>query len=246
MFFILSLILFCWQLWGTFHINLPIDSNRFSDFGGFVAGIFGFINFILLIYVYKENKDQSFNTSFFNALQVHDSIVTQLHSNKESIIALNTDYKKGFGDSLCKNLSDGDLQNECNSYQNMDEATDYFEALYRILHVRYKYMNEETEKFFKDYNWRIGHYLRSFIALLELIQESNSNAANRMFNARIFRSRCSIDELRIVFYFIISRNEATGIRLAKLFDTLGFYSAIEDPFIKDFQDRQFYNTLITK
>jgi Putative phage abortive infection protein len=244
-FFTVTVVLFCWKLGKRFDTNFPIDSSRFSEFGGFIGGIFGFINFILLIYVFKDSRDQSFNTFFFNALQVHDSVVAQLQTNRDSILALNVDYKKSFGDSLCKNLTDGDLRNECNSYQTMDDGTDYFETLYAILHVRYKYKNESLEMFFKDYHWRIGHYLRSFVALLELIDESKFADTNRMFSARMFQARCSSDEIRLVTYYIMSRNEPERIKLAKLFFKLGFYSAIEDPFIKDFNDRKYFESLVT-
>jgi hypothetical protein len=72
--FVIFCLLFLWQLWGNLSTDKPIDSGKFSDFGSFIAGIFGFVNFILLLYVFKESKEQSYDTFFFNHLQIHDSL----------------------------------------------------------------------------------------------------------------------------------------------------------------------------
>lgn len=238
--FVISCILFLWQLWGNLSANKPIDSGIFSDFGSFISGIFGFINFILLLYVFKESKEQSYDTFFFNHLQIHDSVTRDLKSKIGDILILNNDAKELFNNSLCENLTANDLKNQCISYRNMPDSTDYFETLYRILHIRYKYRNDTLKMFFDAYSWRIGHFLRSFISVVELIDEAIVDSKKKNSYIRVLQSRSSSDEVRLLFYYIISTGNK---QIALLFNSFDFFSIITDPLIKP-DDRTLYTTLL--
>lgn len=239
---IISVILFSWNLWEKFDSDLTIDSGRFSDFGSFIGGIFGTLSFILLIITLKEAREQSFDTSFFNHLQLHDTIVQQLKSSEREISTLNSEYKALFKNNLCGTITDKILQTECNSFSSLSHDG-YFEALYAILHVRYKYRNENPWTFFKDNNWRIGHFLNSFTSVVELISKGNLTDKKRDFYVRLINARATSDEVRLVFYFVTFNDNLTEkVRLIKLFKSLNFFNSLRDSLIKP-EDLQLFKNL---
>ncbi len=230
--FAISVILFCWTLWGKFDSHLAINSGRFSDFGSFIGGIFGTLSFILLIITLKETKEQSFDTSFFNHLQLHDTIVQQLKSSEKEISTLNIEYTNLFSNNLCSTINDTTLQPECNTYSSFSHDG-YFEAMYAMLHVRYKYLQESPWTFFKDNNWRIGHFLNSFTSVVELISEGNFTDKKRGFYVRLVNARATSDEVRLLFYFVtFNGNPNEKIRLINLFKSLKFFDNLRDGLIK--------------
>ena len=239
-FFLLSCILFSWQLMGGLTPKRAIYSGRFADFGDFIAGIFGAINFILLLYAFQETKKQSYDTFFFNSLQIHDSIVKDLKSNKGDLSTLNNEGKAHFDNYLCENLGDDGLKTECINYRNMPASSDYFETLYQILHIRYKYKNEPLQHFFNDYNWRIGHYLRSLLSLVELIDETITDNAKKRAYIRVLQSRSSNDEIRLLFYFILSSGNS---KIAGLFRSCNFFGVVANTFILS-GDQGLFNNLV--
>ena len=136
-FFGISVLLFSWQFW---HINLklPIDADRFSKFGSFVGGTFGIFSFILLILTLRNSQKQFTDNTFFNLLQVHDSIVRELKSREIEIRELFEESKKLFENHLCESLSTPELRSECKHYESMGVASEYFNMLYRILHLTFR------------------------------------------------------------------------------------------------------------
>jgi hypothetical protein len=227
--------------------STPIDALRFAHFGEFVAGIAGFVNFLLLIYVYSESKAQSFQSSFFNHLNVLTSIVKELVSKEGDIKALNVYSRNLFSSFSCEDLSE-ELQVECEDYRLMKPANGYFEILYRILHIRYKYIEEPPGYFFRDENWRIGHYFKTFVSVVETIRENHGLDTDRIeFYVRVLKSRSTSDELRLILYYIISRSEEEQIRLAKLFNfgIFDFFDDMEDGLIKP-GDMDLYKEILIK
>jgi hypothetical protein len=156
---IVTVVMYCWPHLGqVIDLDSTIDINRFSSFGSFIGGLFGTLSFILLIFTLRESKNQSFENSLINFIQLHDSLVQQLNSNEKIMSALEVDYKKLFEANLCDKLADQVLKEECNKYKSFTHDT-YFECLYRILHVRYKYMSQQPSQFFTDYNSKVGHFI---------------------------------------------------------------------------------------
>ena len=230
--FALTAIMFCYQITNIFDSNSPIDSNRFSHFGSFISGFFGFINFILLVFSLRESKLQTFESAFFSQLQIHDGIAKDLKSNHLILSSINdSDYFKLFKDYMCENIRDEELRKECVSYRELPSANDTFEALYRKLHIRYKYKNDSLGDIFKDEKWRIGHFLRSFISLVEFIQTNNvADIKRKKMYANILQSRSSSDEIRIIFYYLISSpNE--NMRTLELFKSLDFFKGHLDSLV---------------
>ena len=232
--FLFSIIMFCWTLWGQLSTDLAIDSNRFSDFGSFVGGIFGTLSFILLIFIFRETREQSFDNSFFNHLNLHDSVVRELKGKEGEIKRLNQESRNLFNNYFCDTIQDAALKSECKTYEAFPDANDYFEILYRTLHIKYKYKDELPEQFFVDNNWRIGHFLTSFVSVTELISEGKLDSNKRRFYSRAIKSRSTSDELRSVFYFVtFNGNENEKIRLSRLLKSLNFFDDLRDPLIKE-------------
>lgn len=228
---VISVVLFGWSLWGQLNSSKPIDADRFADFGSFIGGIFGSISFILLVITLKETKDQSFDTTFFNHLQLHDSVVRELKGDRQQIATLNEEYQDLFKGGFCDTLSD-ELREECRHYSTLPQDG-FFEVLYAILHVHYKYGGQNLGRFFQKYQWRVGHFLDSFVSVVEMISESQLNERRRHFYGRILRSRSTSDELRLAFYFITSYPDPTERdRLVKLFRSVNVFGRLRDVLIK--------------
>jgi hypothetical protein len=166
----------------------------------------------MLILTYDETKKQSFDNAFFNFLGVHESVVRGLKSNESDVKKLNEFTRTLFNHNFCDTLDDK-LKTECKLYEEKtkkEPANDFFEILYRILHIQHKYKtkgdNKGIEKYFKDYKWRIGHFLRSYVSLVELIDKNGHlTAKKKEFYSDILKSRSSSDETRLVFYYILGQ-----------------------------------------
>lgn len=238
--------LFSINVKNIFNPNDQIDGNRFSQFGSFVAGIFGFVNFVILMYSYKEAKSQSLSNVIFSTFQIHDNITKDLKSNGNQITKLNEEYERLFHNYLCRDVVKKEFCDECYSYEKLERGTDYFEILYRILHVKYKYKEVTLENFFTEQNWRIGHYLRSVLSIIEILHESDIDFSKKAFYARILHARLSLDEMRIVFYYLIRSESFENNKILKLFDIYGFYKIISPWLIKPEEDEAIFKTMLRK
>lgn len=214
----------------------PNNGGLLGDFiGGVIGTLFGGATVILVYLTYKSQKAeleatvkvataQSLDNTFFNYLKLYISIVNVLKSKEDEIKKINIEgvgfYKK------INNPEKGEW-----TYAN-----DYFEILYRILNIRYKHLGEKPENFFNDNNWRIGHFLQSFISIVELVDESNIDESKKEFYCRVIKSTATSDELRLIFYFVIfNKVEKEKIRLKTMFKKLYFFDDLRDrdPLIKD-------------
>jgi hypothetical protein len=241
---IIFLLLFSYKV--SFHFGWPIDAGRFSDFGTFLAGIFGVVNFALLVLVYRETSEQSINNNFFSQLKLHDSLVRELKSKESEIVSLNS-YARGlFNSQLCENITDGVIKEECFAYKRMPDANGYFEVLYKILHLRYRYKKEKPGSFIKDEYWRIGHFFRSFVSIVEFVKENKALDENkRKFFTGILKARSTSDEIRLVFYYVISRDIKKNIANLFHFETFDFFDDLEDPVIYPTEDMAIYRGMLT-
>jgi hypothetical protein len=241
-FLAISTFLF-WKGQGTINFSSSINAERFNQFGGFVAGLLSGASLILLILTYHETTTQTFDNSFYNHLQIHDSITISLRNKEKDIEKLNDDdYKSLFSNNFCATIQEVTLKDDCKDYEKKDPANDYFEILYRILHVRYKYKNQ-LGQFYKDYNWRIGHYIRSFISIVEMINESKFDKSKQQYHIRVLKARSSNDELRLMFYFVFSiQDNVEQCKIARLFSKHNLFSDLKE-LIKD-DDMLNYNAIL--
>src|SRR5690606_13034981 len=106
------------------------------------------------------------------------------------------------------------------------------EAIYAMLHVTYKYQRENPTTFFRNNNWRIGHFLESLCCVVDLIKQGNLSKKKMNFYVRLIKARTSSDELRLLFYYITStENLAERKRLIELFNSLNFFDSLRDDLI---------------
>ena len=231
--FILSIVMYSWPPLGqVISPNSPIDVDKFSSFGSFVGGLFGTLSFILLIFTLKESKNQSFESSLLNFVQLHDSLVQQLNSNDNIISTLEKKYNELFIDNLCEKC-DSVLKEECTNYK-LFSHDGYFECLYRILHVRYKYKDQDPSLFFKDYNSKVGHFIESFISMIDLIYEAKLDRQKKYLYSNIIKARSTSDEIRLIFYFVtFNTDDKVKLRLVKRFKYLKFFDVLRDGLIKN-------------
>lgn len=195
------------------NFGVSVDANLLSDFGSFISGILSVFVLYMLVQTYDESTKQSFDNTFFNLLGIHESMIQGLRSRESVVTKLNESSKSMFEANLCDTL-DESLKGECNLYKNKvkeEPAHDFFEILYRILHIQHKYKTkgdfEGVEKYFKDYKWYVGHFFRSYISLVELIDNNRHlTEEKKAFYSDILKSISSSDETRLVFYYILGQN----------------------------------------
>ncbi|MBT1708736.1 hypothetical protein KK062_10900 [Fulvivirgaceae bacterium PWU5] len=223
--------LFLWRA-ELFNFQVQIDSQKFSDFGSFVGGIFGTLSFIWLIFTLREAKTQSFDNSFYNHLAVHESVVRDLLVKGQHIKIINDEITTRLDKIPPESLTE-EVRSEYHNYKNKPDANDYFEALYRMLHIQYKYENRTPDKYFKDYTWQIGHFLRSFTSVAELVFEATFSEEKKSFYSRVIKSRATDDELRLIFYFVIfNSNLQERSKLLRMSRALHLFENIKDSLIK--------------
>lgn len=78
-FFAISAVLFCWQLWSSFNISSPIEHEIWGQFGDFIGGTLGVIFslvgvvFVLLTFHSQQKTalEQRFNDMFFSTLHFY-------------------------------------------------------------------------------------------------------------------------------------------------------------------------------
>src|SRR5262245_12268517 len=131
---------------------------------------------------------QSFQNEYQQLLIVHRVNVERLLKRADEImpeaIRLNQQFKEGFDD---------------------EPKTDFFDTLYRILHLRYKCQGggwKQIEDFFFHFDYIIGNYLDGFISLLKSVLESQEiNDKQRSLYLEQLRNQSSRDEIRLMFYY---------------------------------------------
>ncbi len=198
--------------------------NKYSDLGTFVSGMTApFLSisaFILLYLTYKSQRQeladsrtilqkqadtlekQQFETTFFNLLNLHHSIVNAIDVK---IVTTTTDRIAG------------------TSYDKVDikKSRDCFLTFYSGLHTAYgkverKKWNSTTNvydllplteldvvkkaysNFFDKHKYDLGHYFRNLYHIVKFVH--NSQAINKQEYISILRAQLSTHELLLLFY----------------------------------------------
>jgi hypothetical protein len=148
----------------------------------------------------------------------------QYEAHKKNVIELNA----GISEAM-KNEADN-LAKECG--ERYSEAKGFFELLYRILHLRHKGKYgirdfKNVRHFFYDYDWKIGHYLNSFISIVKLVDDNLAQTENGKNYVGILQNSTNNDELRLVYYYLISREKPEKGELISLFSKYSFFKNLE-------------------
>ena len=150
--------------------------------------------------------------------------------------------KKLIVNSLHAKIND-ELRNE---YKKLGKAcgwnfgerndTDFFEQIYRILHLKYRCAQNElrslqaVSNFFKSYEWLIGHYLKNFLSIvMEIHRRKGLSFDEKLFYIDKLKCQSTYDEVRLIFYYVISLMEEADekIEVLKMFDQYRFFEGIK-------------------
>jgi hypothetical protein len=237
-----SIVIFLFFIWLFFYnerlsMMNPIDSSRFADFGTFVSSIFGIVTILFLYYTYqqtketlrltklslKESKKDSVDATFFNLLNTHQEIVRHLHERISS--EFTNDYN-----NLFERYRDG---------SGGKQYKDFFELMYAILDLEYKQKDkvqdiERVKGFFARQDWVMGHYFRSIIYFISWIDNNNIlNTEDKEFYIGFIKAQLTNDELRLILYYSMFRDEKITKQVCKLFYKYSFFDSVKTTLIYD-------------
>lgn len=213
----------------------PIDAERFAQFGTFISAIFGILTvvFIFLTFrqtqqthevtvkTFKETQKNSIENTFFGLFQAHQNIVSHLHQR------ITRDLKIDYSN----------LDAQHGEIFGIKDDKDFFELMYRILHLRYHGRSNEIDRsrigaFFTDYDWIMGHYFRSIIYFINWVDKQNQlNNDDKLFYIDFLKSNLTNDELRLVFYYSISRDLILQRGISAQLNKYSFFDSVKDALI---------------
>lgn len=233
--FIGSIILFAYKQ--DIFVSSEINAERFSQFGTFVSAILGFITVVFIYFTFKqaqqtqqiadttlsEAQKKSLDSTFFSLIQSHQSLVNHLHQRIS--LPLKLEYVK--------------LSEDAGNHNPNNDHKDFFELMYVILDLFYKKENPNKDKekivqYFKNQEWAMGHYFKSltyFINWVESSSELGSDVKQREFYIGFIQSQLTIDELRLFFYYALSRQDSERQKLCKTLNRYSFFNSVKDTLI---------------
>jgi hypothetical protein len=162
-----------------FDTKSAINAERFAHYSTFISLFLNLLTIGLLFYTYQQTRNShnltvstfeqtrkdSIDATFFNLIQNYRTIVERLHNRiTTSLVSefVRLNEQKG-------NYFDVTITHD----------KDFFELIYRILHFEYK--EKETSRditkvtgFFKNYNWIMGHYIRSVLYFIKWVDQKRN------------------------------------------------------------------------
>jgi hypothetical protein len=244
--FIIYLFAYKQPIW---EFSEPINAERFAHFAAFVSAVFGMVTVIFLYFTFKqtrksnqsafetlnETKKNSIDSTFFNLLRSHQSIVEHLHQRITTELRMNYSH----------------LDNELGGIFGARDDKDFFELLYRTLHLKYRRNSDEIDRgrigaFFNENDWVMGHYFRSLIHSVLWIDSNKLLSLPEKAQYIVFlRSNLSLDELRLTFYYVISRDNVLQRQFSKLFNKYAIFDPVQNQLIqqKDKTDWLYFQEL---
>ena len=176
----------------------------------------------------KEVKDKKNSLMSKSGLQVSSSFTFIFSSYIEAHKKVVEELNAGISKEMIKEANN--LAKDCG--QRYNEAKGFFELLYRILHLRYrgKYGFRDlknVKQFFYDNDWMIGHYLRGFISIVTLIEERLGQIENSKAYITILQNLTNGDQLRLVFYYVVSSEDLEKRELIRMFRKYDFFKSLK-------------------
>ncbi|MEO5603313.1 MAG: putative phage abortive infection protein [Cyclobacteriaceae bacterium] len=205
----------------------------FSNFGSFISGLFGVLTIIFIHLTYQlaqqTNKTSthtfeltrrdSVDNTFFNLLKAHQTIVSHLHER--------------ITDQLIKEYEELNSA-AANKYPDRNDK-DFLELLYRILNLEYQNENDKTTilSFYTKQEWVMGHYFRSLLYFINWVHQNNELTVDRKkFYVGFIQAQLTSDEMRLVFYYVISRpDESQKKAISTFLNDYAFFSTVKGSLI---------------
>ena len=166
-------VLFGWQ---TVLLNpkLPIDANRFANYGTFVTSVLSILTVIFLYQTLKLTRKQFRESVYLSSLNNHDAIVSRLDERPE------TSEGGTFFEVIYRKLHE--LYHHLND-RKIDRIGQFFYNHYWMI---------------GHYLRNFSQTLRAIDINEEL------SATEKSYYIGLLQSRLSFDELRLIFYYTVS------------------------------------------
>lgn len=210
-----------------------INAERFAHYSTFISLFFSLLTIGLLFYTYQQTREthrltvntfeqakkDSVETTFFNLIQNYRIIVERLHNR--ITVSLSSEF-------LAINARRENFFDVSKTYDK-----DFFELMYRILHLEYKQGEPfrdppKIANFFKNYNWVMGHYFRSVLYFVKWVyQNGELSLDQKRFYIEFIQMQLTSDEMRLLFYFVISRESAERKELSAILKEHNFFNIVK-------------------
>jgi hypothetical protein len=206
--------------------------SAYGEFLSAIVGIVTLVLVVFAYKATREqvalSQRQIFDSTFFNYLQSHREIVGRLQAGRLEYVKAEYDaIRFQIGDtfrslrnSTIKHVFN-ELLNDANDYSKSMAGRDFFDVLYNVLDLEYKKNfhtwnitpNDEDmsvisriDSFFNKRLFFFGHYIRNFYSIIRFIHNhpilEGDDEAKRFYVSTL-RDSSTIDELRLIFYYII-------------------------------------------
>lgn len=214
-----------------------IDAERFSQFGTFISAILSLFAIVFIYFTFRqtqqtqqlsaktltETQKNSLDNTFFNLVKSHQNIVSHLHNR------ITLSLKMQYIDYCAK----------VDNHNPSHDHKDFFELMYGILDAFYKGNHITDEKhskikeYFKNQDWVMGHSFRSLEYSIDWVE---NNCKIDVINTKEFyigflQSQLSSDELRLFFYYILSKEDPQRKRISQILNRYKFFDSIKDQLI---------------
>ena len=232
-------------IWGIWIFPKLVSSvsvrGRWGDSFGVVTALFTGLAFVILIWTLHVQKDelrlqreeirgqketlqkQSFESSFFQLLNMHSEIVNSMVIRK----GIDGEYfgRECFGYMLkeFKSIYESDMINDELSGVVLEGALkgaqkgklDVTEELRQLIEER---VREKYENFFVAYQAYVGHYFRHMYHAIKFVDRSDQEAETKKFYTNLIRAQLSSNELDLLFYHGLSDRGTEFGPLVKKYD----------------------------
>lgn len=193
LFFLMAILCFTWNIWGTFSLKLPIDPSIWGQFGDFIGGtlgvLFSLVSVMLVVWTFKTQnrtaETQRFNDLFFELLRLYQEQEKELQYSFEENDKYFTCNYKDFFYELNKKVSEGFIPTTSIS-KNRKEAI----RVYVDITI--------------DYKTKLSLCYRTIFQILNLIENSQLDKKDRVEYLKILRSQFTESELLFIRYHIKS------------------------------------------
>lgn len=218
---ILSIILFLW-FDIDFKTTLPINSQKFSQFGDFIGGVVGSIwalAGVLLFYIALTEQRSDIKTNqeaLRSQIEVLNQQVKEFELQRKELESSRKVYEDQ-SRTLKTQQFESNFYSLLNVYStikdklnNLDQSKDFFKVLFDKLNINYdpkvsieihhENMINRYILLFNENRGHLSHYFKCFYRIIKIIDSSSFDIKEKVFYAKILRSQLTDFEQLILYY----------------------------------------------
>lgn len=207
---------------GGFHLTIP-DYDKLGAFiSGVTAPFLSLAAFVLLYLTYKSQKEeladsknilkeqnltqqtQRFETTFFNLLNLHHSIVNSIDleiKEKQVDVSKGTHWDEmeiRKGRDCFRTFYSGFKT----AYKRQKDSSPRIESTNLVENAELTIVKKAYNNFFEKHYYDLGHYFRNLYHLIKFIDKSGID--NKQMYVSLVRAQLSSHELLLIFYNCVS------------------------------------------